>query len=82
MLRPSAAEIFEGLADMIIRTSILGCFLEAAVSEHLSRVVCMRNATDNAEDMIKELTKDYNRARQGQITVELLDIVSGVEAMK
>lgn len=82
MLRPSAAEIFDGLASMIIRTSILGCFLEAAVSEHLSRVVCMRNAADNAEDMIKELSKEYNRARQGQITVELLDIVSGVEAMK
>ncbi|MHC5162368.1 MAG: F0F1 ATP synthase subunit gamma [Planctomycetota bacterium] len=42
----------------------------------------MRNASDNAEEMIKELTKDYNRARQGQITVELLDIVSGVEAAK
>jgi F-type H+-transporting ATPase subunit gamma len=81
-MSPSPDEIFEGLAEMIIRTSILGCFLEAATSEHLSRVVCMRNATDNAEDMIKELTKDYNRARQGQITVELLDIVSGVEAMK
>lgn len=82
MLCPSAEEIFEGLANMIIRTSIVGCFLDAAVSEHLSRVVCMRNATDNAEEMIKELSKDYNRARQGQITVELLDIVSGVEAMK
>jgi F-type H+-transporting ATPase subunit gamma len=82
MLRPSAEELFDGLADMIIRTSILGCFLEASVSEHLSRVVCMRNATDNAEEMIKELSKEYNRARQGQITVELLDIVSGVEAMK
>ena len=81
-MSPSPNEIFEGLAEMIIRTSILGCFLEAATSEHLSRVVCMRNATDNAEDMIKELTKDYNRARQGQITVELLDIISGVEAMK
>lgn len=82
MLRPSAAEIFEGLATMIVRTSIQGCFLEAAVSEHLSRVVCMRNATDNAEEMITELSKEYNRARQGQITVELLDIVGGVEAMK
>ncbi|HDS85272.1 MAG TPA: ATP synthase F1 subunit gamma [Phycisphaerales bacterium] len=82
MLMPSAAEIFEGLSRMIIRTSILDCFMEAAVSEHLSRVVCMRNATDNAEEMIKELSKDYNRARQAQITVELLDIVSGVEAMK
>jgi F-type H+-transporting ATPase subunit gamma len=81
-LSPSAEEILETLAQMIIRTSILGCFLEASVSEHLSRVVCMRNASDNADEMIKELTKDYNRARQGQITVELLDIVSGVEAAK
>jgi len=81
-LSPSAKDIFETLARMIIRTSVAGCFLEAAVSEHLSRVVCMRNATDNADEMIKELTKDYNRARQGQITVELLDIVSGVEAAK
>ena len=81
-LCPSGEELFEGLAAMIIRTAILGCFLEAAVCEHLSRVVCMRNATDNAEEMIKDLTKEYNRARQGQITVELLDIVSGVEAMK
>ena len=81
-LSPSAEDIFETLAKMIIRTSILRCFLNAAASEHLSRVVCMRNASDNADDMIKELTKDYNRARQGQITVELLDIVSGVEAAK
>ena len=82
MLVPSATEIFEGLSQVIIRSSILNCFMEAAVSEHLSRVVCMRNASDNAEEMIKELSKEYNRARQGQITVELLDIVSGVEAMK
>lgn len=81
-MSPSPLSIFETLAEMIIRTSVLGCFLEAAVSEHLSRVVCMRNASDNADEMIKELTKDYNRARQGQITVELLDIVGGVEAMK
>jgi F-type H+-transporting ATPase subunit gamma len=81
-LYPSAKNIFETLAKMIIRTSVAGCFLEAAVSEHLSRVVCMRNASDNADEMIRELTKDYNRARQGQITVELLDIVGGVEAAK
>ncbi len=81
-LSPSPEDIFETLSKMIIRTSIAGCFLEAAVSEHLSRVVCMRNASDNADEMIRELTKDYNRARQGQITVELLDIVGGVEASK
>ena len=81
-LSPSAESIFETLAKMIIRTSVSGCFVEAAVSEHLARVVCMRSASDNADEMIKELTKDYNRARQGQITVELLDIVAGVEAAK
>ena len=81
-LSPSAQSIFETLARMIIRTSVLGCFVEAAVSEHLARVVCMRSASDNADEMIKDLTKEYNRARQGQITVELLDIVSGVEAAK
>ena len=79
---PSPSEVFETLAEMIVRTSIVGCFLEAVTSEHLARVISMRNATDNADDMIKELTKEYNRARQGQITTELLDIVSGMNAMK
>lgn len=82
LLSPTPYEIFDKLSEMIIRTAIEGCFLEAALCEHLSRVVCMRNATDSADEMIDELTKEYNRLRQGQITVELLDIVSGVEAMK
>jgi F-type H+-transporting ATPase subunit gamma len=81
-LSPSPESIFETLARMIIRTSVAGCFLEASVSEHLARVVSMRNASENADEMIKELTKEYNRVRQSQITVELLDIVSGVEVSK
>jgi F-type H+-transporting ATPase subunit gamma len=81
-LSPSPESIFETLARMIIRTSVAGCFVEASVSEHLARVVSMRNASENADEMIKELTKEYNRARQSQITVELLDIVSGVEVSK
>lgn len=81
-LSPSPEHIFEILAKMIVRTSILRCFLNAAASEHLARVVCMRSASDNADEMIRDLTKDYNRARQNQITVELLDIVSGVEASR
>lgn len=82
LLSPSGEEIFETLSEMIVNTSILGCFVEAAASEHLARVVTMRNASDNADEMIAELTKEYNRARQGQITTELLDIVSGMNAMK
>jgi len=81
-MTPSEEEIFETLARMIVRASILGCFIEAATSEHLARVVNMRSATDNADEMIANLTKEYNRARQGQITTELLDIVSGMNAMK
>jgi len=75
LLSPSAEEIFDTLATMMIRSSISGCFLEAALSEHLERVVAMRSATDNADEMMKTLTQDYNRARQEEITEELLEIV-------
>lgn len=77
MLSPSADELFESIATMMVNTTISGCFLEAALSEHLGRVVAMRSATDNAEEMIQDLTREYNRARQGQITNELLDIIGG-----
>jgi F-type H+-transporting ATPase subunit gamma len=81
-LSPSADMIVEGLARMLVHYSIRSCFLDAVLSEHLARMIAMRNATDNAEDMIKQLTQDYNRARQTQITSELLDIVSGMGALE
>lgn len=77
-MSPAAGEIIEGLAKMLVHYAIRSCFLDAVLSEHLARMIAMRNATDNAEDMIKQLTQDYNRARQSQITSELLDIVSGM----
>ncbi|MBN2511920.1 MAG: ATP synthase F1 subunit gamma [Sedimentisphaerales bacterium] len=82
MLGDDPYTMFETLAAMLIRSALAGCFLEAATSEYLARVVSMRNASDNADQMIQDLTKDYNRARQGQITVELLDIITGVSAAK
>jgi F-type H+-transporting ATPase subunit gamma len=81
-LSPSAAEVIEGLAKMMIHSSIETCFMDAAISEHLARMVAMRNATDNAEEMIRELTSEYNRERQSQITGELLDIIGGSEALR
>jgi F-type H+-transporting ATPase subunit gamma len=81
-LSPSASEIIKRLARIIMRSSIETCLTDAALSEHLARMIAMRNATENAEDMIKELTNEYNRARQGQITGELLDIVSGTGALQ
>ncbi|MBN1127302.1 MAG: ATP synthase F1 subunit gamma [Sedimentisphaerales bacterium] len=81
ILSPSVEEIFDGLATLMVQTAIQGCFLEGALSEHLGRVISMRNATDNAEEMIENLTKEYNRARQSQITTEMLDIVGGALAV-
>jgi F-type H+-transporting ATPase subunit gamma len=72
-MAPSPHEIFDEIAATIVRTSVQNCFIEAALSEHLARLVAMRNATENAEEMIKELTALYNRARQSQITSELLE---------
>ena len=77
ILSPDENDIFESLAGMMVRTAITGCFREATLSEHLSRIIAMRNATDNASEMIETLGREYNRARQTQITGELLDIVGG-----
>ena len=64
-----------------VRTRLFQCFTDAAVSEQIARMVAMKAATDAASDMIKILTRTYNRARQTQITMELLDIIGGVEAI-
>jgi len=82
LMSPSPEEIIESLATMIIQTSIKACFLEAVLSEHVARMVAMRNATKNAEDMIRDLTAEYNRARQTNITSELLDIISGIGVLR
>jgi F-type H+-transporting ATPase subunit gamma len=79
---PSLNEIIESLARMIIHSSIQNCFMDAILSEHVARMIAMRNATENANDMIDELTTEYNRSRQSQITRELLDIISGAEAIQ
>lgn len=77
---PPLPKIIESLARMIIHSSIQSCFMDAVLSEHVARMIAMRNATDNADEMMDELTVEYNRARQNQITRELLDIISGAEA--
>jgi F-type H+-transporting ATPase subunit gamma len=82
LMSPSPEEIIESLATMIIHTTVKACFLEAALSEHVARMVAMRNATKNAEDMIRDLTAEYNRARQTNITSELLDIISGIGVLR
>lgn len=81
-LSPPASETINDFAKMLVRSSIEACLMDAALSEHFARMIAMKNATENAEDMIKELTNEYNHARQTQITNELLDIVSGTGALE
>ena len=67
---------------MSFKIRLFKCFLDAAVSEQIARMVAMKSATENASDMIKDLSMTYNRARQSQITGEIMEIIGGVEALK
>lgn len=78
---PSAESILEEVVPTSFKIKLFKCFLDAAVSEQIARRVAMKAATENADELIRSLSMTYNRARQGQITSELLDIVGGVEAL-
>ena len=79
---PSAESILQEVVPMSFKVKLFKCFLDAAVSEQIARRVAMKSATENASDMIKELSRTYNRARQSQITGEIMEIIGGVEALK
>jgi F-type H+-transporting ATPase subunit gamma len=79
---PAPRELLDELLPLTVKTALFQCFLDAATSENVARMVAMKSATDNADKMVKSLTMRYNRARQSQITTELSEIMGGVEAMK
>ena len=78
---PSAESILEEVVPTSFKVRLFKCFLDAAVSEQIARMVAMKAATENADSMISQLSMSYNRARQGQITSELLEIIGGAEAL-
>ena len=78
---PAPGELLDELLPMTVRARLFRCFNDAVVSEQMARQVAMKGATDSAEDLIKLLTQQYNRARQTAITMELLDIVGGANAL-
>ncbi|MFQ5841687.1 MAG: ATP synthase F1 subunit gamma [Thermodesulfobacteriota bacterium] len=82
IFEPSAGEIIISLAPMFIETQISHAIIESFTSEQAARMVTMRNATDNAEEIIRDLILRFNKARQASITRELIDIVSGAEALR
>jgi F-type H+-transporting ATPase subunit gamma len=78
---PNEEAILETLLPRYINTQILSALLESSAGEQASRMTAMDNATRNAKDLIKALNLKYNRARQAQITKELIEIISGAEAL-
>jgi F-type H+-transporting ATPase subunit gamma len=79
---PSAESILEEVVPTSFKIKLFKCFLDAAVSEQIARMIAMKAATENASDMIKELSMTYNRARQSRITNEIMEVIGGVEALK
>ena len=78
---PSPVEIFSYILPLFLKVKLYTCFLESAYSEQFARRVAMKNATDAAKDMIKDLTVTYNRVRQDKITTEISEIVGGAAAL-
>ena len=79
---PDPKSILEEIVPVSFKVRLFKCFLDAAVSEQIARMVAMRGATQNADDMVKSLSRLYNRARQAQITRELAEIIGGAAALE
>ena len=82
LYEPSKDKIVKSLIPRYLNAQVWKCLLESYASEQAARMVAMENATTNSEDMIKNLTLEFNKARQAAITTEMLEIVSGAEALK
>ncbi len=79
---PDPRDILQEILPEAFKVRLFKCFLDAAVSEQIARRVAMKSATENAGDMIKDLSQQYNRARQANITKEIMEVIGGAEALK
>ena len=82
LYEPDNNELVKSLIPRHLNIQVSKYLLESYASEQAARMVAMENATENAEDMIKDLTMEFNKARQASITKEILEIVGGAEALK
>jgi F-type H+-transporting ATPase subunit gamma len=78
---PDAASIYEALLPRYVNMQVYQALLETIASFFSAQMVAMKNATDNANELIQDLTLTYNKARQASITTEILEVVSGAEAL-
>ena len=77
IVEPSSGELIEDLLPKVLKFKLYSVLLDSAAAEHAARTVAMQMATDNAEDLLRDLTLEYNKSRQQKITAEILDIVGG-----
>ncbi len=77
---PSAAEIFKALLPRYVDVQVYQALLETVASQDSAQMVAMKNATDNANDLVQDLTLTYNKVRQAAITTQILEVVAGSEA--
>ena len=82
LLTPSAEEIFAQLLPLYVRNAVYRALTESAAGEHGARRTAMKNATDNAGELLEDLQRTFNRARQAQITQEIAELMGGSEALK
>jgi F-type H+-transporting ATPase subunit gamma len=82
LFEPAAPELLQVLIPRYVHNRVYQYLLEAIASEHAARMLAMGNATDNATELIQQLTLQFNKARQASITKEILEVVSGAEALR
>ena len=80
-VEPSADVVLDTLVPRLVAVSLYHMLLESKASEHSARMVAMKNASDKSKEVAKDLTRQFNRIRQAQITREVSEIVSGREAL-
>ncbi len=81
MVEPSPEEVLEQISERLVEVQLSQAFRESQASEHSARMMAMKSATDNAGDLIDDLTLEFNTARQASITQELAEITGGAEAI-
>ena len=79
---PNPKDILDEIVPAAFKARLFKCFLDSAVSEQIARMVAMKGATENADEMIGDLSQKYNRARQAQITNELAEVIGGAAALE
>jgi F-type H+-transporting ATPase subunit gamma len=82
LFEPSPERLLDALLPRYVQARVFTAMLESTASEHAARRRAMKAATDNAEELIEDLTREYNQARQAQITQEIMEIVGGAEALQ